>query len=241
MRVLGLVGLFQGRGESAYATGRLRPTLADEAQRNGFTYLGALNVGPVVVFTRRPVTGLGELRRTRFWIWDLDDVLRAELTEMGLTTVPLPVAEAARAYDEGKVDGFLAVPAAALAFQWSTQARYVTDLPLGVLNGCMVVANRAFDALPVEAQRALRAAVAKIVVQLDEVGRAQDEALLGGLFARQGLKSASASQAFRSEFFEAARAGRERLGDKLVPEWLLLRVTSWLADYRAEHEKGAAR
>ena len=33
-----------------------------------------------------------------------------------------------RAYDDERIDGFIAVPSAALAFQWSAQARYVTDL-----------------------------------------------------------------------------------------------------------------
>jgi TRAP-type C4-dicarboxylate transport system substrate-binding protein len=235
MRVLGLVGLFQSRGEAAYVMGRLKPTLDEEFQQSGFSYLGELTVGPIVLFTRRPVESLTELRRTPMWIWNLDDVLGAETQQLGLRTVPLSVERAARAYDDATVDGFLAVPAAALAFQWSTQARYVTDLHAAVLNGCMIIANRAFDPLPLEAQRAVRTAVARVVVQLDDVGRAQDEALLDGLFARQGLKVLRANDTFRSEFFEAARVGRERLGQKLVPEQLLLRVTSWLADFRAEH------
>jgi hypothetical protein len=73
---------------------------------------------------------------------------------------------------------------------------------------------------------------------MHETTRASDDQLLSSLFARQGLKTVPLSEAFRSEFFEAARAARTRLGDKLVPAPLLNRVLQVLADYRAEHGLG---
>ena len=61
---------------------------------------------------------------------------------------------------EERVDGFIAIPTAALAYQWSAQARYFTPLRVGFLPGCMVMANAALDALPIEQQQALRHAAA---------------------------------------------------------------------------------
>ena len=134
----------------------------------------------------------------------------------------------------------MAVPTAALAFQWSAQARYVTDLRAGFLRGCMLIDTRTFDSLPVVAQQALRTANAKLIARLEDLGRSMDQALLTNLFEKQGLHTVQVSRAFRAEFFDATRAVRERLGDKLVPAALLQRVLGMLADYRAEHANGAS-
>ncbi len=241
MRVLGVLGLFQDRAEATYVAGRLKPILDDEFAKSGFVNLAELSVGPLVLFTRGPVQSMAELRKMRLWIWDLDDVGRRELAEMGVTVVPLAVEEAAHAYDAGLHDGFLAVPPAALAFQWSTQARFLTPLRAGVLTGCFILANRAFDSLPLETQQLLRAVEAKAAARLEVVGQTQDDQLLGGLFSHHGLSFIKVSDRFRSEFLEAAAAAREHLGGSIAPEPLLLKVTTWLADFRAEHGQGDKR
>lgn len=237
-RILRIVGLFQSRDESAYVSGRLRRTFEAEARREGYVLLGDMGVGPDHTFTTTPITSLADLKRPRFWVWDLDDVMRTEMPSLGVTISPTPVESAARAFDEGKLNAFIAVPTAALAFQWSTQTRYVSDLRLGFLRGCVLVSTRVFDQLSVAEQQMVRASMAKLVAQLEDIGRRQDEALIGGLFERQGVRVVRATESFRAEFFEAARQAREKLGAKLVEPALLQKVMSMLADYRAEHAAG---
>jgi TRAP-type C4-dicarboxylate transport system substrate-binding protein len=236
LRVTNVLGLLQSREEASYVIGRLKPTLDEEFRRAGYTSLAEASMGPVVLFTRDPVRSLADLRRQRLWFWELD-VVRRHLVELGIPGVPVPLDRVTAAYDEARIDGFLVVPMAALAFQWSTQARYVTDLRVAHLVGCLVLANRALDELPLDEQTALRSAAAKLRGRMDQVGHAQDEALLGGLFARQGLQPVTVSDGFRTEFLEAASAARERLGDQLVPRALLTRVVEMLADFRAEHRE----
>ena len=157
------------------------------------------------------------------------------LREMGMQIVPTRLADAAAAYEGNRIDGFMAIPMAALAFQWSTQARYVTDLRVGIINACWLIGHRAYDKLPAHDRDALRAAAAKLVLRMNETGQESDNRLLSTLFARQGLKVIPPSDTLRAEFFEAARAARTRLGDRLVPTPLLNRVLQLLADYHAEY------
>jgi len=235
MRVQGLAGVFQSREEAAYVMERLRPTLEEETRRGGFELLIATGLGPEVLFTRTPVRTMAELRKMRLWRWSADEPGITMSHEMGLTVVPTDLDVAGKAYDAGRVDGFIAIPTAALAFQWSAQARYITDLRPGYLTGCVAVAHRAIDRLTAEQQKLFRATFAKYDALFQEMGRRQDEALLGGLFVKQGLKPIPPSEGFRSEFFEAARAARERAATRFVSRATLDRVLKWLADYRAEH------
>src|SRR5262249_46981304 len=136
-----------------------------------------------------------------------------------------------------RTDGFLAVPTAVLAFQWSAGTRYLSDLHLGFLPGCMVMTNHAWDQLTQEQRVILQEVTARTQARLEGLGRSPDAQLRGGLFARQGVKKTPVSAGFASEFFEAARVARVALRDKLVPGALIDRVTGWIADYRAEYAR----
>jgi TRAP-type C4-dicarboxylate transport system substrate-binding protein len=235
LRVLRIPGVFQSRDEARDVITHLASVIDAETASRGFVVLGAAGLGPDVLFTRTPVRSLADARKLKLWRWDGDDVGIALSRAMGLDIVPTPLGDARRAYDEGALDGFVAAPSAALAFQWSAAASYVTDLHSGYVYGCLVFGERQFQRLPSELQAALRAGGARMLVGIEELGRRQDEQLLGSLFARQGLKTVAVSTAFRGEYFAAAKAARDRVAGSLVPRALLERVLRMLADYRIEH------
>jgi TRAP-type C4-dicarboxylate transport system substrate-binding protein len=236
LRVTRVFGLFQNREESGYVLTRLRQRIDEDFLKAGFIHLGEAALGPEVLFTRQPVHDMAELRKTALWMWDLDEALRAQAPALGLHVVPGSLESASHAYDEKKVDGFIAIPSAALAFQWSAQASYLEDVHLSYRNGCLFIASRAFDALPIDVQSYARSAAGKLRNRLDDLGKRQDDALLEGLFARQGLKAVPVSEHFRLELFNLAREVRGRIAGNLVSQKLLDQVMGWLADYRAEHQ-----
>jgi TRAP-type transport system periplasmic protein len=235
MRVLRLLTLFQSRDEASYVTGRLRPIIDAEFIKSGYQNMGEGGLGSDILFTRTPVRSLAELRKLRVWVWDLDEPMRTQLTALGVPIVPLPVEEASRAYEEHRIDGFLAVPAAALAFQWSAQTKYMSQIRMGFLTGCLIVTNRAFDALPVTARRALQTSTAKLGARIEDLGHTQDDELVNRLFAKQGLATVPVSKPFAAEFFDAARNVRDQLPNGFIATELIHHVVAWLADYRAEH------
>ncbi len=238
LRVFRVPGLFRNRAEASYVNGRMQRTVDEEFLKSGFINLGELSIGPDLFFTKAPVRSMNDLKQQQLWVWDLDPVLGVALKGMGLQPIQISLPDALHQFEAGRVQGFVAVPTAALAFQWSTQARYLSDVRLGVLRGCVLITTRAFDALAIEDQQAVRAAGAKAVARLEEVGRAADEALLGGLFAKQGVTTVHAPSSFRDEFFAAATAARDRLPEAIVPHALVLRVLGMLADYRVEESPG---
>jgi TRAP-type transport system periplasmic protein len=241
MRALRLLGLFQSREEAEYVLGRLRPTIDAELAHSGFRNMADMGVGSDMIASRAPITSLAALKRARLWFWDLDDPLRAQLAALGVPGVGLGVEDAARAYDAQRTDGFIAAPMAMLAFQWSAQARYLSDLRVAYLPACMVMTQRAWDSLSLDGQRALSTATARLQARLEELSRAEDAQLVGALFAHQGMTTVPAGAAFTSEFLEAAHAAREAVRDKIIPGGLVDRVIGWVADYRAEYGSTPSR
>jgi TRAP-type C4-dicarboxylate transport system substrate-binding protein len=235
MRITRLVGLTRDRAETNYLLGRLKPTLDEEFDRAGYVNLLETLLGPELPFTREPVRTLDDLKRQRLWMWDLDEVFQTVLRSLGAHPVPLPLDGADTAYQGGRTDGFLAIPLAALAFQWSAHVRYLSDLPVGFLTGCLVVAHRSLDAMPVEVRKEVHAAAAKFQARLEEIGSQQDRMLIaGGLFAHQGLTRVPVSDELRRAFDDVAQKVRAAVEDRLVPAALRRRADEWIAQFRRE-------
>ena len=241
MRVMRVLGLFQGRAELNYVLGRLKPIIDEEFRKAGFVNLGLVGVGPELIFSRRPIHTLADAKAVRLWTWGADNTLSPGLAGLGFTITRADVSDAGRLYDDGKVDGFIAAPTAALAFQWSARVKYMLPLRLASLDACIIIADRAFDPLPDTYKTIIRNAAAFAATHCEEFGKDQDEALLGGLFAKQGLMTLPVSPEVRSQFFSEARALREKMAGTLVPVALLNRVLALLADYRAEHREAEAQ
>ncbi len=237
LRTVRIVGLVRSREEASLVISRLKPQIEREMAQAGFVPLGLGTLGPVVAITRTPVHTLADLKKLRLWVWDKDEVQLRMLRALGFQPVPLSLDAGGPAYDEGRIDGFLAVPTVALAFQGSARARYFLDFPLGQIAACFVMSQRSLDALPVEDRDVLAAAAAKLSARVEDVGRALDAALLGQLLERQGLKRLTADAALVTQFLEETRVARERLDASLVAPEQVQQVLGWLADYRAERRR----
>lgn len=234
MRVLRIPGVVQDRAQMTYVLARLRPIADEQFRQAGLVNLATTVLGPSVIFSRDPIRTFEDLQRTPMWRWDLDDVAITLLRAAGLHVVPLPLQAASAAYDDKRVDGFSALPAAALAFQWTSQARYFTELPMDYLAGCVVVSTRSFDALSVEDRQVLRAAVAKMAMRAEDLEQRMTEALFGSLFEKQGMHRVTPSKLFWAQYLETARDARNRLASRLVDPVLLQHVLGWLGDYYSE-------
>lgn len=235
MRIVRLPGMFQNRDEAAAIMNALQPEFEAEAAKAGYVLPVTTGLGPDVYFTRAPIHSMAELRSVKLWRWNIDEIGISTSRAMGLQIVPAPVNDASHGLDAGSLDGMVTVPQAALAWQWLARARYLTDLRGSYLWGCMVLSASAFNALSAEHKTAFRAAMAQFSTRMEDVGRQQDEEVLSGRLRRVGAVPVPVSGTFRSDFFAAAKAARERVDEKMISPALVDRVLKMLADYRAEH------
>jgi len=218
LRALEIVGMVRSPQQATNMLKALGPQVERELAGTPLRALFvSLGFGHNVLFSRKPVRTMADLRQGRYWVWEMDDVLRHQLAAMGVNTVPLPLEEGVRAYEEHRVDGFFVVAQGALAFQFSSVAKYFTDLETAYLPGCVVVRLASLDQLRYGHQLQLLDAAAKLKARFEEVGAHMDDQLLSTLFMKQGLEAVPMSAAFRDEWMRAGRAAYEQLREQLVP------------------------
>jgi TRAP-type C4-dicarboxylate transport system substrate-binding protein len=232
LRVLRVPGLIRTRAEGMHVVNVLHGEIAAEMKGNGFTYLGAAGFGLDVPFTRRPVTNLAELRATPLWLREHDDVMRTVLGGLGMQLHSLPHDQASRAYEEKRVDGFIAPPASALSFQWSSQAHAFTDFKLAYLVACGAITNAVFDALPTAHKEQIMTQAATLEQRFEEANVSFDQKLLDRLFVKKGLARVEPSAAFRRELQAELDARRKTIPPELVPAALIERIATALDQYR---------
>jgi TRAP-type C4-dicarboxylate transport system substrate-binding protein len=240
MAALAIPALFQNWDEADYVVNSLSGRLTDQAKANGYVSLTMSHVGASRYFLREPISTLAELRKRKLWVWGSHRTEVAAARGLGLLVVPDEIDRAGALFDNGKIDGLVAVPAAALAYQWSVQATYLVDLRESFLYGCLLISSPSFLSLSLDDQRTMLAAGAELRQRLSVLTQEMEDGLLGGLFQHQGVKMVPVSESFRAEYFAAARAVRDKASETWPPE-LVREVQAKLADYRAEHAGGMKR
>jgi TRAP-type C4-dicarboxylate transport system substrate-binding protein len=236
MTVTRVVGLVQNRPEALYLLNRLRPRIDEEFKKSGFVSLVIGDFGNDILLLRKKVESFAELQKTKMWIWNADAILRKQMALMGMSMIPAAIEQLSEMYDAGQIDGMFVIPTAALAFQWTTRAKYFMTLRSSALSGCLVLSQRAYDQLTFEQQQLLTAAAAKFAVRFEDLGNREDDLLLNTMFEKQGIKRLHASDSLRAAFLDAANRAREKLDPQLLPPGLLKQVLTVLGDYRAEHK-----
>src|SRR5262249_35470386 len=113
----------------------LSETLKKKFEEHGYVLGGWGDVGPVMLFSNRPVRTMDDIRATRLWVWSDDPMSRKLFEAMQVHGVPLGVPDVLPSLSTGAIDAFFASPLAALALQWSTHAKYVTSLVLSQASG----------------------------------------------------------------------------------------------------------
>jgi TRAP-type C4-dicarboxylate transport system substrate-binding protein len=221
LRVLELIGMVSSREQAAELIRHLQPRIQEELRGTPFDLLlVSTALGHRLLFSKRPVRSLDDLRHGIWWVWEDDEILAAQLEAMGIKVLPLPLPQAVKAADEGRIDGFFSVPGAAIAFELYTRAHFFTDIESSYLPGCMVMNAHTWGSLSQEDRTVMRSSMARLRRDFETTGRSLD-AKLDATFTHAGLKSVPMSPAFRAALFSAAGTAADQLGDKVIPKSLV--------------------
>jgi TRAP-type C4-dicarboxylate transport system substrate-binding protein len=178
----GLPLIFRSYDEVDYVRERMDDSIIAGLGRAGFVALAINDGGFAYLMSRRPMREVGDLRGAKVWIQEGDVMSKTAFDIAGISPVQLPLADAYTALQTRLIDTLGAPAMGAIALQWHTKVKYLTDVPLTYLTGAFVIDAKVFGALRTDDQRMIREAMSAAARRLDANSRR------GELDARQALQ-----------------------------------------------------
>ena len=145
--VLQLPLVFKSNNQLDNARNKMSSTFDDILTKKNFVRLGWGDVGFVYLFSNTPVATPNDAKATKMWVWDTDPVTKEVASVAGINATALGVPDVLPSLSTGVINAFFTSPYAAMALQWHTKAKYVTDLKLAVTIGGTVMSKGSWDKL----------------------------------------------------------------------------------------------
>ena len=215
-QVYNLPFIFKSFDEVDYVRQRMDSLLVDGLEAAGMVTFGLAEGGFAYAMSKVPIRSLEDLRKQKVWIPDNDAISLETVRTFDVNPIPLSLADVRTGLQTGLVDTVTTSAIGALALQWHTQVKYVSDVPFIYIIGMMAIARDAFMTLTSGDQKIVRAVMGDVFKDIDRQNRVDNvnahQALLN-----QGLEFVQPS----SEGMADWKATADKVAQRLVDAQLL--------------------
>jgi TRAP-type C4-dicarboxylate transport system substrate-binding protein len=231
MQIYSLPMFLKSYEEADYLRPKIDPLLKEGMKKKGFVILGISEGGFAYIMSDKPVRSIEDLNKRKMWVPE-DDYLNERLFKnMGISPIPLSIADVYTGLQTGLIDTLGSTPMAALAFQWHTRIGAVTDVPLVYLVGVLVVDQKRFKKIQAEDQKIVLDVMDRVFKDMDRLNRSDNDKALAALNNRN-IEFVVPSTAELKRWKQYASQVIEQLGDKASSEKLYLQATGILTEFR---------
>jgi TRAP-type C4-dicarboxylate transport system substrate-binding protein len=222
VRVLEIPFLFKNSAEIDATTAKVTPQLTAALGEGNppVVLLGWAEAGFVYIMSNKPIAKLSDMKGIKMWQWEGDPLAEAMFSTMGVTPIQLSIADVLTSLQTGMIEGVYAPPMGAIALQWASKVKYITDLPLVNSIGALVISKKAFAQLSPDQQKILKEVAAKYCRFITEQSRKDNEAAFAAL-EKLGVKKVTVAPADRDELMKTSKAVGQKMVGKLYSQELL--------------------
>jgi len=186
-QIYSLVFAFKSYDEVDYVRERMDPLLLDGLKSNGFISFGLNEGGFAYLMSDKPLRCIDDLRNQKVWSPEGDRISRTAFEAIGISPIPLPLTDVLTGLQTGLVNTFGTSPIGAIALQWHTRVKYLTDMPLLYLYGSLVIQRNAFEKLSAQDQAIVSEILGEATRRLSEQNRKDNQAAREAL-SEQGIE-----------------------------------------------------
>jgi TRAP-type C4-dicarboxylate transport system substrate-binding protein len=234
-QIYSLPFLFRSYEELDYVRARMDKVFVQGLEERGFVTFGFTDGGFAYIMSSLPTRRVDDLKGQKVWIPEGDDISRALFETLGVSPVPLPLTDVLTGLQTGLVSTVASSAVGAIALQWHTKVKYVTDVPTLYLYGALAVDKKAYGRLTPADQTVVREVMERIFVGLNRQTRLDDRNARDAL-KKQGIEFLAMTPDELAKLHSAADQTTERLGKQGAFSVSVLRTLQGHVDsYRRTH------
>ena len=209
--IYGLPYLFSSLDDAAEIRKTTDPMLSKLIEENGFVNFGFAQGGFTYLMSKEPIRSLDDLRQRKSWIPEKSEVGLSVYRYIGVSPISLSLSDVLTGLQTGLIDTVVTSPIGALALQWHTHIKYVTDQPVNYLAAMLIIDKKTFYKLSEIDQQIVRNVMEKVYKKIDEKNKVDNIAARQALI-NQGVKFIELSDSEKQEW--------EKIDDFVINEMI---------------------
>lgn len=234
-RIFNLLLTYKNQDEINYVRQHLDPVIKKGFENGSFVILGMAEAGfAYTMSSQKAISNVEILRQQKVWSPSNDKISQETLHSFGVTPIPLPYGDVLAGLQTGLIDTVAMSPIGAIALQWYTQIKYVTDMPLLYSLGILAINKKAFKKIKSADQKIVRNIMNKAFNAIEATNRKNNiEAL--EVLKKSGIKFIRPSDNDYIKWQRLADTANKRLVDSgNLDARLVIRVEQLLKEYRQQ-------
>jgi TRAP-type C4-dicarboxylate transport system substrate-binding protein len=235
MDVFQIPFLFNSYEETDYVVDKLDGILRNQFEAKGYDLLGWSEGGFVYLMSTTPIDSLETLRKTKVWTWADSPMAKAIFDEAGVSAIPLSVPDVLVGLQTGLIDVVYAPPSGAIAMQWFTKTKYITDIPLIYLLGGVVVKHSVMESISADHRQVMQELFDAHMARLKTTVRQENKDAMQ-VMQKHGMQLVTPSAEQVQGFKTISDRAMQRMHGHTFSPKIREQVNSYLSTFRRENQ-----
>lgn len=235
IQALSLPMLFKSFEEVDYVRSRIDERIKQHVADNGFVILGISEGGFARILSNKVIHSMEDIRNSKVWIPEGDELVEQTFITMGITPIPLPIADVFTGLQTGLIETIAATSTGAIAFQWHSKITHMVDIPVLYVIGILAVNQEAFNRIKPDDQKIVIEEMKRVFFELDKINR-EDNLNATAALKTQGIAVFRPSEAEIQNWQQFSDDSiRNMIDQGMVDKTIVDEIQKLLAEYRKQH------
>ncbi|MEJ2396467.1 MAG: TRAP transporter substrate-binding protein DctP [Candidatus Thiodiazotropha sp.] len=175
------------------------PQIIEGLHKAGYVSFGLSEGGFAYLLANTPVQTTDDMHNLKIWIPEGDEINARMFKALGIAPIPLPMTDVMTGLQTGLIDTIASSPIGAIALQWHTRVKYLTEVPLAYLYATLVITEKSLARLEDADRSVVTRTLQETFSKLDAQNRQDNRQALDALQG-QGIEFVEPSLSQRQEW-----------------------------------------
>lgn len=231
-QIYALPMIFNNYDEVDYVRNIMDKKIIKGLEQAGLISFGLSEGGFAYIMSTTPVKKTVDLDNHKVWSPTNNKQVELALKSFGITPIPLNLGDVLTGLQTNLIDTVAVAPIAAIALQWHTQIKNVTNLPLMYIYATLVLDKKEFNNLTKDDQKIVNEVMTKIFTKIDKQNRIDNLSAFNAL-SNQGIKIVSPESDDLKIWYEKGKIARTKVMSKgIMSDKTIKEITQLLTVFR---------